>query len=155
MSRGKNHNTNTAQITALDSSNNTKICLVCYLHWTWKNISELCHQELHPAETSPTRMPIRRTTGPTHVPFRQVKRTRAIMECQHTNNHLNHAQPLNIANNHQYTLAPPHANAQEIRPPTNLKRRFVYIEQASDEEEGTGNELCPSYNNHSIDVLWH
>jgi hypothetical protein len=35
-------NTNTAQITALDSSNNTLDALPAT--WTWKNISELRHQ---------------------------------------------------------------------------------------------------------------
>jgi len=53
-------NTNTAQITALDSSNNTLDALPAT--WTWKNISELRHQALHPTETSSTRVPFRQAT---------------------------------------------------------------------------------------------
>ena len=78
--RKKIINTNISQITALYSSNNTLDALPTT--WKWKNISELRHQALHPTETSPTHMPIRRTMGPIRVPFRQAKRTRAIMECQ-------------------------------------------------------------------------
>ena len=44
-------NANTAQITALDSSNNTLDALPAI--WTWKKISEPRHQVLHPTETSP------------------------------------------------------------------------------------------------------
>ena len=74
------NSTNTAQITALKSSNNALDALPTT--WTWKIISELRHQTLHPTEPSPTHIPIRRTMGPVRVPFRQAKKTRAIMECR-------------------------------------------------------------------------
>jgi hypothetical protein len=46
-----------------------------------------------------------------------------------------------------------HIPAQETQPPTNRKRRFFYVEQASDEEEGTDHNFCPIQNHHSKDVL--
>ena len=78
-------NTNTAQW-LLGLKQHTR-CLAYRLppgHGT-KMISELCPQALHPTETSPTRIPVRRAMGPIRVPFRQAnKRTRAVMECQNT-----------------------------------------------------------------------
>ena len=59
-----------------------------------------------------------------------------------------------ITNNYLNTSAPPHANAQKIQPPTNQKRRFLYVEQASDEEEATDHNLCPARNHIPTDVLW-
>ena len=44
-------NTNTAQITALDSSNNALDALPAT--WTWKKVSELRHQALHQQNPAP------------------------------------------------------------------------------------------------------
>jgi hypothetical protein len=69
---------------------------------------------------------------------------------------VNHAQAPHVTTFHPNSLAPPHANANahETQLPTNRKRHFLYAEQASDGEEGTGHNFCPSYNQHSTFVLW-
>jgi hypothetical protein len=79
--------TNTAQIIALDSSNNTLDALPTT--WTWIIISELRHQALHPTENSPTHISVRRTMGPICVPFRQPTE-----QSWNAKNQVIHAQPL-------------------------------------------------------------
>jgi hypothetical protein len=116
----------------LDSRNNTLDALPAI--WTWKKISELRHQALHPTETSPTRVPFR------HVALVKIPATIA--------------QPPNITNYHQNTFTPPHTNAQETQTPNRKRRFFLYVEQASDEEERTGHNFFPSFNQHSTDMLW-
>jgi len=129
------------------------LCL--FTIWTWKKESELCHQALSPTGTNLIHVPIRWTTGPKRIPFRQTKRIRTITECPETKKRLKHAKPPN--NNHQSTSTPPHANAntQETQPFTYRKSLFLKnVEQSSYKAEGISHDSSPSHKHQSTDVLW-